>query len=236
MNLKKAFRYQNVYAEILKQALVQLTSNSNYLEGKEIHQKSKLNLVSLNKGFEDETMPLQESIVIQGLCIYPRDNSLTKYYNPQVVLNIYNDILKEKIKLSQAVSEAKKNIVVQGYSYDTAIYLANFYRKSLSEQGAIESLNDSSKEVAGYEYVITNPELNPSKLTYPIKIEIKVDVKSKDEVLKYFQDIRNNIEELSDEIEANVLKTNVKYEAPFSATETFKSLYEKYSTETNTSL
>lgn len=89
MKLKEAFRYQNALKQWIEEAESFLTNRNNIVKIEETHKKSLVNK--------------EESDVVKEI------NNRVIDVEPNTMIDFIYDLVEEKNKVSQAISEAKRN-------------------------------------------------------------------------------------------------------------------------------
>lgn len=211
ISLKEAGRYANFFTDMIRQATYTQNNIQNSIIRKtETHKRS-----SSIKDVEDEVKVVESKEQLQ--------------YTLAEVDEVINNMVYEKIRLSNAIAEAKKemNVVVEDevLSYDTAIEYAKTIREITSSiYGYLDNLKESVVESRAIGKTF-NVEGNQVSYEYPVEVKIELlfdknDVKSKKKALKTLAN------QLSIEIEEVSSKKLIDFDTEFDYLSTLEELIE----------
>lgn len=210
MNLKDAFRYQNYLTKICDGALNVMLDPKYHVKYTKLHKRS-------------EAVKDAEDFV-----------EITENYPGSYTINDYVDfvcfLVLEKNNLSTAISEAKKKstfsidaaLDVNKMIRSVALRLESVIRSSKSQ----ENISNSNKVKTGTGYVF-NSEGNQTPYTYTIEssCEIAYDI---EKVSNTFKTISMMANHYSDEVDRNIINTEVDYDPPFQLTDDLDDCLKKY--------
>lgn len=228
MNLKKAFRYQNLISDLIKSSANTMMDVYFYQENSAFHRKSDLNRFALVKNYVDETKPVSVSLS-NSFSSFTRPPK--KEYEAKKAISLINYLIKQKADLAEAISKAKSKIKIEidgkTYSYDAAISYASTQRGCLNRATVIlTSLTEKETESFSSEKIIVSTEQLPVDMRYTV-IETQTIKKDQEKILKdYVDKTKVLVDEISDKIEVASLSAEVKFATDLPITATMDSLYD----------
>lgn len=234
MNLKKAFRYQNMFNKLFDQA-IRLIKAESFLHSYAIHKKSELNKIALEKTYEDE---IKNDSTFNTF----EDTSYQKYDYEILYWGIVY-LIKNKALLTEAIAKAKVKAKIQPISfetpitYDSAVALASTYRKYITSANFIlPSIKENKAEKLVSTKIMVSAEQPPVDVYYTKESIVEVLEDKKKALTSNTEWAINFVEDLSDKIEAASLQAEVKFTTDIPITSSFNSFYqiclEKISTPT----
>lgn len=237
MNLKKAFRYQNLITALLTSANEKYFDASFYKTTSVISKKSELNNIALNGNYEDE----EKNVRGDGNKRYnPFSSGITpkKIYDFNISREVCLFLASQKAELTDAIAKAKSKIKIpipdedMVLGYDAAIAISKSYRQYVSTLTAInKDLTDTETESSSSQKVIVSTELPPTDGIYSVVTKVTVDEGIEEAVTSDIEKTKELAEYISNEIEAAALSTTVKFETNLKLTDTIDSLYNKFAAE-----
>lgn len=221
MNLKKAFRYQNLFKNLLVGAISNIKSQ-DFMYRYSVHKKSELNELALVKNYEDE---------VKNDCGF----DYVSKYDYEILDSIIKQLIDQKVLLTEAISKAKIKAKIQPISfetpisYDSAVALASTYRKYIDHNTMIlSSIEESKIERMIQTKIIVSTDQPPIDASYTKEIVIEILKDKKEALDNNSKWAKNFVEDLSDKIEATAIQTEVKFSTDIPITSTLDSLYQAY--------
>ena len=193
MNLKEAFQAQNKIEKIFEFVSGYLDDEKNVTTVTEKHFRSKA-----AEGQSDEEI----EIVV--------DNK----FPPDKVIEFYLLLIDEREKLARAIYTAKKSMK---FDLDSAVDVNKKRHLAAETLRGLRQFQSSSllQKNAGVGYVF-NKEGNQTTYRYDIE-RIKTIDFDRNRVRKLIKKIQAEADKVSNEIDAALISTNVKYKLPFDA-------------------
>lgn len=229
MNLKKAFRYQNLFKKLLTEAISNIKSQ-DFMNRYALHKKSELNELALVKNYEDE---IKNDFSLSGF-------DYTSKYDYEALDGIIKQLIFEKTLLTEAISKAKVKARIQPISfeapitYDSAVALASTYRKYIDHNTMVlNSIEESKTERTVQTKIIVSTDQPPIDAYYTKETIIEVLNDKKEALDNNSKWAKNFVEDLSDKIEATAIQTEVKFTTDIPITSTLDSLYKTYLQKTS---
>lgn len=205
MILKESYTYQNVLTGLIEEVCCYLSLNDNVTIKTQTHNKSKV-----CSSAEDET-------------IIANEKKGDKAFDNNVVITLLNNLLLEKIALSEAIAKAKKSTDID---IDAAIESNKLRQKVARIYKKMSGLESNERDFEGIAYSWNN-EQNQVTYRYPIKEVTTIDFD------------RNVVKSLSkqmvveaDKISAQLDRLNsiveVDFEPAFDMHDSFREIYETF--------
>ena len=202
MILKESFRMQNHLNALSSEALYFMTNYENMMSIKEEHLKSKSNPKA-----EDETVEVKK---------------MTDMI-PNMVIGLYTDVLKEKEKLSEAISSAKAKAEID---LDSALAINKAKQDAVSRLKSIAYLQASDTVTTGKDYLI-NSEGNQTPYYYNIRTVKTIDF-DRDGLKGIIKRLQREANEVSTKIDLLNVTLEVDYEPKYDFDTSFEDAYEQY--------
>ncbi|MBR5944209.1 MAG: hypothetical protein IKZ94_04605 [Lachnospiraceae bacterium] len=202
MILKESFRMQNHLNALSSEALYFMTNYENMMSIKEEHLKSKSNPKA-----EDETVEVKK---------------MTDMI-PNMVIGLYTDVLKEKEKLSEAISRAKAKAEID---MDSALAINKAQQDAVSRLKSIAYLQASDTVTTGKDYLI-NSEGNQTPYYYNIRTVKTIDF-DRDGLKGIIKRLQREADEVSTKIDLLNVTLEVDYEPKYDFDTSFEDAYEQY--------
>lgn len=234
MNLKKAFRYQNLINDMIKKVHV-LVSNDQYQTCSITRIKSELNKLALVKNYEDETKEFSakniSSIGFNSLLNRQIKVDNNKNYCAKNVVNLFRYLVIQRTMLAEAINKTKNKVAIKindkTYSYDAALAYTTGYRMYISYiSNFISGLSDQEQETKESERIITALDQPPVDVSYPVYTKITTDMDMVNVLKNDIEALKVKIDEISDQIEAASLSAEVKFNTELPITATIETLYD----------
>ena len=157
MNLKESYRYHNFLDTNISTLISYLRSENNVIKVSETHQKSKS-----NQDVQDEVI----------------DATTERQYNCKIedITFLVKQLVEEKLKLSLAIEDAKKNITLEWIedgrklTLDSAIEFNKNVRNMTNNLKYLVDLKSSEYKKTGKDYKFN---VNGDQVPYQYNIEIK---------------------------------------------------------------
>lgn len=203
MNLKESFRYQNFINDLLTNAYTSIMNSSHCLEMKRTHRKSESN---------PEAQDVVEVLEVSPFA--PNDD----------VIKFIVETINEKSKLTESINRAKANM---DFDLDAAI------EANKSRQSAIRAISNmivqtaSKKIEKGMDYKF-NAEGNQVPYYYSIETESS-ELYDREESKAIMKRLMSESNEVSNQIEAALINTEVDYETLYDITESFEDIIGEFS-------
>lgn len=192
MNLKEAFRWQRALDKLMSDATYRMCgSDVEILSAEEIHKYSERNP---NK--EDVTKPVQQT---------------KKLYKVDDIISLEIMLIKEREKLSAAISEAKRNL---DYDIDVALQTNKFRNYATSNISIMLHRNKPRVELkSGSDYML---DINGAPVSYVYPVEVVYeDAFDRAATKKIYDDIIADMEAESVKIETAMINAVVNYTPVF---------------------
>ena len=202
MILKESFRMQNHLNALSSETLYFMTNYENMMSIKEEHLKSKSNPKA-----EDETVEVKK---------------MTDMI-PNMVIGLYTDVLKEKEKLSEAISRAKAKAEID---MDSALAINKAKQDAVSRLKSIAYLQASDTVTTGKDYLI-NSEGNQTPYYYNIRTVKTIDF-DRDGLKGIIKRLQREADEVSTKIDLLNVTLEVDYEPKYDFDTSFEDAYEQY--------
>ena len=202
MILKESFRMQNHLRELTEEAYIFLSTKDNVTTVKEEHLRKKSN-------------PKAENETIEVV----RDTDM----KPDKVIDLYLDLLKEKEKLSKAISTAKAGA---GLDIDAELDVNKARQDAITRIGCLVSLKSSERDTEGTDYLI-NTEGNQTPYVYTIHSVRTIDF-DRGKVKGILARLRREADEISAKIDLLNVTLEVDYVPKYEIGESFEDAYEKF--------
>ena len=202
MILKESFRMQNHLRELTEEAYIFLSTKDNVTTVKEEHLRKKSN-------------PKAENETIEVV----RDTDM----KPDKVIDLYLDLLKEKEKLSKAISTAKAGA---GLDIDAELDVNKARQDAITRIGCLVSLKSSERDTEGTDYLI-NAEGNQTPYVYTIHSVRTIDF-DRGKVKGILARLRREADEISAKIDLLNVTLEVDYVPKYEIGESFEDAYEKF--------
>ena len=202
MMLKESFRMQNELNALSAEAMYFMTTFENMMTIKEEHQKSKSNPKA-----EDETVEVKKATDMI----------------PNKVIEFYLDVLREKEKLSAAISRAKAKAELD---MDSAIAINKSKQDAVNRLKSIAYLPASDTVTTGKDYLI-NSEGNQTPYYYNIRTVKTIDF-DRDQLKGIIKRLQKEADEVSSKIDLLNVTLEVDYEPKYDFGTSFEDAYEQF--------
>lgn len=202
MIIKEAFRMQNYLRELTEEACIFLSKKDNVTKVKEEHLRKKS-----NPNAENETIEVR------------RETDLVA----DKVIDLYLDILKEKEKLSKAISNAKAGAEID---IDSALDINKARQEAITRIGCLATLKSTESDMEGNGYLI-NTDGNQTPYVYTIHSVRTIDF-DRQKVKGILSRLRREADEVSSKIDLLNVTLEVDYTPKYEIGETFEDAYEKF--------
>lgn len=202
MNLKESFRYQNFLESLMKSASSSIQIREHCFDVVKHHFKSKSNPDVLDM---DETVENED--------FYPNDN----------VIAFMEWLVTEREKLTKAIGKAKASL---DFDLDAAIE-TNKFRQMVNVSIKSMLRNTPGKIIVqGRDYKF-NVEGNQVAYVYDIEVENK-DAFDRNNAKRIMRNMINKADEVSHDIDAAMINTEVPYAPCFDVNETFEDVMAEF--------
>lgn len=213
MSIKEACRYQNFIDSNITTLSYYIRNTDNAFTVKENHIKSKS-----NPDTNDEEL----------------DMTTERQYNCNVVdiAFLINQLVEEKLKLSNAIDSAKRSIVIDykvngnTLTLDSAVEHAKRSRELANTLKTLVDLKSSETKKSGTDYKF-NVEGNQVQYRYNIDVVKTIDF-DRDVANKLYKKLLNKADTLSTKIESAMLLENVNYEPLYDLHDSVNEIVDKY--------
>ena len=199
MNLKEAFRYQNLLERLMNEATSALSMPANLLKVTKTHLRSKVKPEAENEVEEADE---------------------TDLVNPDLVIAFMKRVITERERLTTAIGLAKQNLHGSVTDLDAAVE-ANKYRQTTANR--IKSMlrtKDSKRIERSYNF---NAE--GTQVPYVYDIEVSSEVRfDRAAAKKAMQELLAEADKVSAAIDDAMVNTEVSYEAPWDVNESFEDI------------
>lgn len=210
MNLNEAFRYQNFLERAMDTLKIFFSDDRNVLCVTQTHKrKEALNLA------EDTVEDASAKPVFA--------------YKPDVIIAFYKNLLEEKIRLTQAIYEAKR---ATDFDVDAEIAINNSVRTYIASLKRLAGLKENERAYRGTGYVF-NAEGNQVQYYYNIEEKSELDY-DRNGVKKLLRKASEKADEVSAEIARYMLDTDVNYTPYYPITDSVDDMLEKFTTDPDT--
>lgn len=201
MNLKEAFRYQNLLERLMNEATSALSMPANLLKVTKTHLRSKVKPEAENEVEEADE---------------------TDLVNPDLVIAFMKRVITERERLTTAIGLAKQNLHGSVTDLDAAVE-ANKYRQTTANR--IKSMlctKDSKRIERGTSY---NFNAEGTQVPYVYDIEVSSEVRfDRAAAKKAMQELLAEADKVSAAIDDAMVNTEVSYEAPWDVNESFEDI------------
>lgn len=196
MNLKEAFRYQNFLNSLMKSAARSITAREHSMTTTRTHNKKKFNQ-------DAEDMVEQ---VVPEVAFAPNDD----------VIRFMGVIITERLKLSEAITNAKHTIA---FDIDAAVEANKFRQLACAAIKTMLQYQGCKTTQAGKDYKF-NSEGNQMPYFYEIECVSK-EAFDRDAAKVTMRSMVSEADSVSAEIDAAMVNTQVNYIPPFDVNEEF---------------
>ena len=142
---------------------------------------------------------------------------------PNMVIGLYTDVLKEKEKLSEAISSAKAKAEID---LDSALAINKAKQDAVSRLKSIAYLQASDTVTTGKDYLI-NSEGNQTPYYYNIRTVKTIDF-DRDGLKGIIKRLQREADEVSTKIDLLNVTLEVDYEPKYDFDTSFEDAYEQY--------
>ena len=206
MNLKEAFRQQNLINQHLNTAYAYLGNRSYYTKVTTTTMYSKV-----DSEHPDEVTTNELDDVI--------------YKNFDKLISFIGVLLKERKQLNMAIQKAKDNM---DYNLDVAITNNKARQRYMAALSNLVTLRESKRLLqngaTGYKFNINNEQV-AFRCDVETKTEPNFDAKDVRAKIKYIQE---DCEAASANIDSAIINTQVNYEPTFNMLDSFMNLFEDF--------
>lgn len=201
MKLKEAFRYQNALKQWIEEAESFLTNRNNIVKIEETHKKSLVNK--------------EESDVVKEI------NNRVIDVEPNTMIDFIYDLVEEKNKVSQAISEAKRNSDVD---LDVSIEINKSKQRLANIYNRLSNVKNSQKTRTDRAYKF-NVEGNQTPYVYEVDEVTSIDY-DRNKVRKLQKKLEKTCDETSTKIETLQLTIEVNHTPKYDVNDSFADLIE----------
>lgn len=202
MNLKEAFRYQNFLESIMSDAVLRFQKRDNFETVTKTHRYSKAN-------------PDKQDEVEQVERVYP--------YTADCLLAFIEYLVDERNALSLAIGEAKASLP---FDMDAATEANKFRQTAAKAVKTVLKYTPSKRTEQGRDYKF-NAEGNQMVYIYDVETEV-TDAYDRETAKRIARELLEKSDEVSNEIDAAKVNTEVKYRPFFSVNNTFEEMIEVF--------
>lgn len=204
MNLKEAFRYQNLLERFMQEATSALTVQDNLVKTTRIHLRHKANSAAA-----DETEP---------------ENP--EYMDADALVKFAVRIIQERETLTTAIGEAKKHLHGSITDLDAAVEANKFRQSTAGRLKAMLRMKETKRTTPGTGY---NFNAEGNQVPYVYDIEITTEVRFDRAAVKAtMQKLLAKADEVSAAIDDAMINTTVDYEAPWDVNESFEDVFASF--------
>lgn len=201
MKLKEAFRYQNALKQWIEETESFLTNRNNIVKIEETHKKSLVNK--------------EESDVVKEI------NNRVIDVEPNTMIDFIYDLVEEKNKVSQAISEAKRNSDVD---LDVSIEINKSKQRLANIYNRLSNVKNSQKTRTDRAYKF-NVEGNQTPYVYEVDEVTSIDY-DRNKVRKLQKKLEKTCDETSTKIETLQLTIEVNHTPKYDVNDSFADLIE----------
>jgi len=208
VNLKDAFRYQNVLERLANGAEAAICLTSNTMKVTKTHLRSKV-----SSDFKDETELIDEADAL----------------DPNLVIKFMARVIEEREKLTTAIGEAKRNLHGSIGDLDAAVE-ANKYRQNAAKRiKAMLGVKASKKIERGTGYTF-NAEGTQVPYVYDVEV-VSEEQFDRAMAKRMVQKLLAKADEVSAAIDDAVINTMVNYKAPWPVNDSFEDILAAFKEE-----
>lgn len=217
ISLKESFRVLNIIDQHTSSLLSYISNRSNSLKVEEVHLKSKVT--------EKEDEIIDQTTERQYQC------SVTE------VSFLISQLIQEKLTLSLAIENAKKNLFLdwkendENLTLDTGILFAKKSRELANNLKYLLDLKPSEAKSFGEDFIF-NIEGNQTKYKYPIEKKVSLDF-DRTTINTLYKETLNRANTLSTQIEGAMLKEIVVFTPMFDILSSTLEIVEEYLSNDN---
>lgn len=205
MNLKEAFRYQNVLNSLLDRATASIVVPSHCFNITRSHLRHEAN---------PDAQDLVEQVDTEAVA--KNDD----------VLKLLSDLIEEKQKVTEAIVKAKV-CADNSFNIDAAVE-TNKYRQRVAKAINQMLLNKPGKTVdTGRDYKF-NAEGNQLSYVYTIQTEA-TDAYDRNAAKKFMRQLVSDADKASNDIDAALINIEVRHEPRYNVHDSFEDIMETYS-------
>lgn len=202
MNLKESFRYQNFLDSLMKNASCSIQKSEHCFEVTKHHFKSKAN---------PDAADMDE--IVENGEFYPNDN----------VIAFMECLVTEREKLTTAIGKAKASLE---FDLDAAIETNKFRQMVNNSIKGMLRYTPGKRFEQGRDYKF-NIEGNQVAYVYDIEVENK-DAFDRNNAKRIMRNMINKADEVSHDIDAAMINTEVPYTPCFDVNETFEDVMAEF--------
>lgn len=213
MNLKNAFRYSNFLTEQISQLQSLTYASKNYTTTKVTSFKSK--------AIKDE----EDTVEILEV-----DRDFDCKINDIYFIILY--LISEKTKLETAIALAKSENKIdwkingKEVDLDTAVSYNRATRKTIETFSKFEKLTSTTEKTKGSDYTFN---INNEQVVYRFDVERVVEIDYDKDIIKAKnKKLRSEVDNISDAIDAFMLKNIVNFEAKYDINSSTQDIIEAY--------
>lgn len=210
MNLNEAFRYQNFLEATMNTLKYFFSDDRNVMRITQTHKRK-------------EALNIAEDTVEDASAkpVYA--------YTPDVIIAFYKNLLEEKIRLTQAIHEAKR---ATDFDVDAEIAINNSVRTYIASLKSLAGLKENERTYRGTGYVF-NAEGNQVQYYYNIEEKSEPNY-DRNDVKKLLRKASEKADEVSAEIARYMLDADVNYTPYYPITDSVDDMLEKFTTDPDT--
>ncbi len=213
INIKESYRYHNFLDTNISTLISYLRSENNVIKVTETHQKSKS-----NQDVQDEVI----------------DATTERQYNCKIenITFLVKQLVEEKLKLSLAIEDAKKNITLEWIedgrklTLDSAIEFNKNVRNMTNNLKYLVDLKSSEYKKIGRDYKFN---VNGDQVSYQYNIEIKKEIDFDRNIVKeLYKKLVTKADTISTQIDEVMLKDCVNYTPIYDLHDSVAEIVEQY--------
>jgi hypothetical protein len=150
---------------------------------------------------------------------------------------LINQLVNEKLKLSQSIEDAKKDLFLDwkenniNLSLDSAVEFAKKSRDLANNLKCLVDLKASESKSTGVDFKF-NVEGNQTQYKYPIEKKITIDF-DRNIINDLYKKLLNKADIISTQIESGMLKEIVEYNPIYDIHDSIEDILNKYLTNKN---
>ena len=209
MNLKESFRYQNFLDQMLSEAAMYLGNRGNITTVTETHLRSKA-----NPDAQDETLDATP------------ERLLSADVKPDDVVDFLLRVLDEKVNLSLAIDEAKKNC---DFAIDAELNANRARQQAAIALAGMAEVKATERIKAGKSYKF-NAEGNQMGYTYDVKEVTTIDY-DRNRVKALVKKLHRESDEVSTQADRMMVSLEVDFIPAFDVNSNFEDAVEDFLAE-----
>lgn len=219
ISLKESFRYMNHLEKTIGSLTSYIRNTNNSIKVTELHLKSKSN----SEAQDEEIDQTSERT-------YPNASTVD-------ITFLINQLVDEKLKLSLAIEEAKRDLFLDwkengvNLTLDSGVEYAKKSRDLANNLKYLVDLKPSESKSSGTDFKF-NVEGNQTSYKYPIEKKITIDF-DRNIINELYKKLLNKADTLSTQIESAMLKEIVFFESIYDIHDSITEIVDKYLSNKN---